>query len=69
MRYLILALSLLISGNSFANTNDTQYVLYYQASKGAMWTKGGTYYDFNGCMNAAKYSYTWAYDTRCNAEN
>ena len=69
MRYLLLALSLLISGNSFANTNNTQYVLYYQSSQGAMWSKGSTYSDFNGCMNAAKYSYSWAYNTRCNAEN
>jgi len=69
MKYFLLTLSLFLSGNIYTNSNNTEYVLYYQASQGAMWTKGGTYMSFNACMNAAQYQYNWAYDTRCNAEN
>ena len=51
-----------------ANTSAATYVLYYQSTPNGMWSKGGTYYDFNTCMNAVKYSYSWAHDARCNSE-
>ena len=64
-KLLLLSLTIVMfTSNAFAAT----YVLYYKQCENCGWTKGNSYNDYNSCMNAVKYSYSWASAATCNSE-
>ena len=50
------------------NVSAANYVVYYKSCPNCDWSKGSSYSSFNSCMNAVKYSYSFAHSATCKSE-